>query len=143
MYHELLLICCQIKCVELELELFQKLNISILSFEKALSIYKTKKNELASLSANQKKSSIETIQEKIYIDSLKIEDVEITKSNKLVRPFDVKFLGSKICIEYSNEIDEIILVKALSVFYLKNSKTISKTNLLKQINRILEQLLNG
>ena len=108
-----------------------------------MSIYKTKKNELASLSANQKKSSIETIQEKIYIDSLKIEDVEITKSNKLVRPFDVKFLGSKICIEYSNEIDEIILVKALSVFYLKNSKTISKTNLLKQINRILEQLLNG
>ena len=41
-----------------------------------------------------------------------------------------------------DEVDEIILVKALSVFYLKNSKTISKTNLLKQINRILEQLLN-
>ena len=76
------------------------------------------------------------------IDSLKIEDVEIKKSNKLARPFDVKFLGSKICIEYSDEIDEIILVKALSVFYLKNSKTISKTNLLKQLNRILEQLLN-
>ena len=96
----------------------------------------------AKLTIEQKKLSFDTIQEKIYIDSLKIEDVEIKKSNKLARLFDVKFLGSKICIEYSDEIDEIILVKALSVFYLKNSKTISKTNLLKQLNRILEQLLN-
>ena len=123
-------------------ELFQKINISFISFEKALLFYKQKENQKANLSIVEKKDSIETIQEKIYIDSLKIEDVIITKSNKLARPFDVKFLGSKICIEYSDEIDEIVLVKALSVFYLKNSKTISKTNLLKQLNRILEQLLN-
>ena len=123
-------------------QLFEKLNINIIDNEKALSIYNNYEDEQDKLSIEQKKSSFDTIQEKIYIDSLKIEDVEITKSNKLVRPFDVKFLGSKICIEYSDEIDEIILVKALSVFYLKNSKTISKTNLLKQLNRILEQLLN-
>ena len=107
-----------------------------------MSIYNNYENEQSKLTIEQKKSSFDTIQEKIYIDSLKIEDVEITKSNKLARPFDVKFLGSKICIEYSDKIDEIILVKALSVFYLKNSKTISKTNLLKQLNRILEQLLD-
>ena len=41
----------------------------------------------------------------------------------------------------ASEIDEIILVKALSVFYLKNSKTISKTNLLKQLNRILLKIM--
>ena len=123
-------------------QLIEKLNIKFIDNEKALSIINNYENEQGKLSIEQKKSSFDTIQEKIYIDSLKIEDVEITKSNKLVRPFDVKFLGSKICIEYSDEIDEIILVKALSVFYLKNSKTISKTNLLKQLNRILEQLLN-
>jgi hypothetical protein len=123
-------------------QLFEKLNISFIDNEKALSIYNNYEDEQDKLSIEQKKSSFDTIQEKIYIDSLKIEDVEIKKSNKLARPFDVKFLGSKICIEYSDEIDEIILVKALSVFYLKNSKTISKTNLLKQLNRILEQLLN-
>jgi hypothetical protein len=123
-------------------QLFEKLNIKFIDNEKALSIYNDYENEQEKLSIEQKKLSFDTVQEKIYIDSLKIEDVEITKSNKLVRPFDVKFLGSKICIEYSDEIDEIILVKALSVFYLKNSKTISKTNLLKQLNRILEQLLN-
>ena len=123
-------------------QFFEKLNINIIDNEKALSIYNNYEVEQDKLSIEQKKSSFDSIQEKIYIDSLKIEDVEITKSNKLVRPFDVKFLGSKICIEYSDEIDEIILVKALSIFYLKNSKTISKTNLLKQLNRILEQLLN-
>lgn len=123
-------------------QLFEKLNIKFIDNEKALSIYNDYENEQEKLSIEQKKISFEIVQEKIYIDSLKIEDVEITKSNKLVRPFDVKFLGSKICIEYSDEIDEIILVKALSIFYLKNSKTISKTNLLKQLNRILEQLLN-
>ena len=123
-------------------ELMQKLNITMLDFEKALSIFRTKEKKIATLSETKKRSSIDTIYEKIYIDSLKIENVAITKSDKLTRPFDVKFLGSKICIEYSAEIDEIILVKALSVFYLKNSKSISKTNLLKQINRILEQLLN-
>ena len=123
-------------------QLVEKLNINFINNEKALSIYNNYENEQSKLTIEQKKSSFDTIQEKIYIDSLKIEDVEITKSNKLARPFDVKFLGSKICIEYSDEIDEIILVKALSVFYLKNSKTISKTNLLKQLNRILEQLLD-
>lgn len=123
-------------------KLIEKLNINFIDNSKALFIYENYENEQSKLTIEQKKSSFDTIQEKIYIDSLKIEDVEITKSNKLVRPFDVKFLGSKICIEYSDEIDEIILVKALSVFYLKNSKAISKTNLLKQLNRILEQLLN-
>lgn len=123
-------------------QLIEELNINYIDKEKALSIYNNYENEQSKLTIEQKKSSFDTIQEKIYIDSLKIEDVEIKKSNKLARPFDVKFLGSKICIEYSDEIDEIILVKALSVFYLKNSKTISKTNLLKQLNRILEQLLN-
>lgn len=123
-------------------QLLEKLNISFIDNEKALSTYNNYENEQSKLTIEQKKLSFDTIQEKIYIDSLKIEDVEIKKSNKLARPFDVKFLGSKICIEYSDEIDEIILVKALSVFYLKNSKTISKTNLLKQLNRILEQLLN-
>jgi len=123
-------------------QLVEELNINYIDKEKALSIYNNYENEQSKLTIEQKKSSFDTIQEKIYIDSLKIEDVEIKKSNKLARPFDVKFLGSKICIEYSDEIDEIILVKALSVFYLKNSKTISKTNLLKQLNRILEQLLN-
>ena len=123
-------------------QLVEKLNINFINNEKALLIYNNYENEQSKLTIEQKKSSFDTIQEKIYIDSLKIEDVEIKKSNKLARPFDVKFLGSKICIEYSDEIDEIILVKALSVFYLKNSKTISKTNLLKQLNRILEQLLN-
>jgi len=123
-------------------QLVEKLNINFINNEKALSIYNNYENEQSKLTIEQKKSSFDTIQEKIYIDSLKIEDVEITKSNKLARPFDVKFLGSKICIEYSDKIDEIILVKALSVFYLKNSKTISKTNLLKQLNRILEQLLD-
>jgi len=123
-------------------QLLEKLNISFIDNEKALSIYNNYETEQSKLTIEQKKLSFDTIQEKIYIDSLKIEDVEIKKSNKLARPFDVKFLGSKICIEYSDEIDEIILVKALSVFYLKNSKTISKTNLLKQLNRILEQLLN-
>ena len=123
-------------------QLIEKLNIKFIDNEKALYVYNKYENEQRKLSIDQKNSSFDTIQEKIYIDSLKIEDVEITKSNKLVRPFDVKFLGSKICIEYSDEIDEIILVKALSIFYLKNSKTIGKTNLLKQLNRILEQLLN-
>ena len=123
-------------------QLVEKLNINYIDKAKALSIYNNYENEQGKLTIEQKKSSFDTIQEKIYIDSLRIEDVEITKSNKLARPFDVKFLGSKICIEYSDEIDEIILVKALSVFYLKNSKTISKANLLKQINRILEQLLD-
>jgi len=123
-------------------QLIEKLNIKFIDNEKALYVYNKYENEQRKLSIDQKNSSFDTIQEKIYIDSLKIEDVEITKSNKLVRPFDVKFFGSKICIEYSDEIDEIILVKALSIFYLKNSKTIGKTNLLKQLNRILEQLLN-
>ena len=123
-------------------QLIEKLNIKFIDNEKALYVYNKYENEQRKLSIDQKNSSFDTIQEKIYIDSLKIEDVEITKSNKLVRPFDVKFLGSKICIEYSDEIDEIILVKALSIFYLKNSKKIGKTNLLKQLNRILEQLLN-
>lgn len=123
-------------------QLVEKLNINYIDNAKALSIYNNYENEQGKLTIEQKKSSFDTIQEKIYIDSLKIEDVEITKSNKLARPFDVKFLGSKICIEYSDEIDEIILVKALSIFYLKNSKTMSKTNLLKQLNRILEQLLD-
>lgn len=123
-------------------KLFQKLNIDLLDLDEALSFYKSFKNKQNRLSFNEKKSSIDKIQEKIYIDSLKIEDVEITKNSKLVRPFDVKFLGSKICIEYSNKIDEIILIKALSVLYLNNSKAIRKTNILKQINRILEQLLN-
>ena len=123
-------------------QLFEKLNINLLITKKLYLFTTTMKLSKSKLTIEQKKLSFDTIQEKIYIDSLKIEDVEITKSNKLARPFDVKFLGSKICIEYSDEIDEIILVKALSVFYLKNSKTISKTNLLKQLNRILEQLLN-
>tara|TARA_B110000211_G_scaffold232201_1_gene295361 strand:+ start:283 stop:1722 length:1440 start_codon:yes stop_codon:yes gene_type:complete len=123
-------------------QIFKKLNISYVEFKKALASYNINKNEPSKSTIEQQKLSFDTIQEEINISSLKIEDVEITKSNKLIRPFDVKFLGSKICIEYSDEIDEIILVKTLSVFYLKNSKTLSKVNLIKQINRILEQLLN-
>lgn len=123
-------------------QIFKKLNISYVEFKQALARHNINKNEPSKSTIEQQKLSFDTIQEKIYIGSLKIEDVEIIKSNKLSRLFDVRFLGSKICIDYSDEIDEIILVKALSVLHLKNSKTISRVSLLKQINRVLEQLLH-
>lgn len=123
-------------------QLFEKLNVNFINVDKALDIYNNYESKKGKLTIEEKKSSFDTIEEKIYINSLKIEDVKITKSNKLVKHFDVRFMGSKICIDYRDDIDEIMLVKALSVLYLNNSKAVSKTSILKQINRILEQLLN-
>ena len=121
--------------------LFDALNISFPNYDEAISNYNIEKINLASLSGNQKKSSFESIHDKIYIDNLKIDDVVINKSEKLPRPFDVKFLGSKVSISYSSQINETDFVKAISVFYIKNSKSIGKTDFLKQFNRILEKLL--
>ena len=122
--------------------LFDSLNISFPNYDEAIANYNIEKINLASLSGNQKKSSFESIHDKIYIDNLKIDDVVINKSEKLPRPFDVKFLGSKVSISYSSQINETDFVKAITVFYIKNSKAIGKTDFLKQFNRILEKLLN-
>ena len=123
-------------------QFFDMLNIGLTDFEEANSRYITEELQVTDLSENQRKSSIETIQEKIYIGSLKIDDVEITKTDKTPRAFDVNFYGSKMCITYSSCIDEIVLVKALSVLHLNNSRKSSKTDIIKQINRILDQLID-
>lgn len=123
-------------------QFFDILNIGLTDFEEANSRYITEELQVTDLSENQRKSSIETIQEKIYIGSLKIDDVEITKTDKTPRAFDVNFHGSKMCITYSSCIDEIVLVKALSVLHLNNSRKSSKTDIIKQINRVLDQLID-
>ena len=50
-------------------QLLEKLNISFIDNEKALSIYNNYETEQSKLTIEQKKLSFDTIQEKIYIDS--------------------------------------------------------------------------
>lgn len=73
-------------------------------------------------------------------DRFLLDDIEIVKVAKTARSIDSSFVGSKIKVEYDSAISIETLIKAISIINYKSPAVKNNTDLIKQINRVIEQI---
>ena len=77
---------------------------------------------------------------KINNDEFLIDDIIIDKKSKLSRPISANFEGSKIKVEYDNNIPIDIYIQAIAIMNFKTNVNKKNADLLKHFNRIVEQI---
>lgn len=73
-------------------------------------------------------------------DNFLLEDIEVHKIDNLERTIKSTFEGSKIKVEYNSSTSIETIVKALSIVNYKSSALKNNSDLIKQINRVVEQI---
>ena len=79
---------------------------------------------------------------KIDNNEFLIEDINVFKTNKSTRPISATFEGSKIKVEYDNNIPIDVYIKAIAIMNFKTSVNKKNADFLKHLNRIVEQITN-
>ncbi len=79
---------------------------------------------------------------KLSNDHFLLDDIEVVQGDKKNRPICSQVCGSKIKIEIEKNVDLHLLVKAIGILNYKIGSNNRNTDLIKQINRIIEQLIN-
>lgn len=77
---------------------------------------------------------------KINNDEFLIDDIIVDKKSKLSRPISANFEGSKIKVEFDNNIPIDIYIQAIAIMNFKTNVNKKNTDLLKHFNRIVEQI---
>lgn len=77
---------------------------------------------------------------KINNDEFLIDDIIVYKKSKLSRPISANFEGSKIKVEYDNNIPIDIYIQAIAIMNFKTNVNKKNADLLKHFNRIVEQI---
>ena len=77
---------------------------------------------------------------KINNDEFLIDDIIVDQNSKLSRPIAANFEGSKIKVEYDNNIPINIYIQAIAIMNFKTNVNKKNTDLLKHFNRIVEQI---
>jgi len=77
---------------------------------------------------------------KINNDEFLIDDIIVDKKSKLSRPISANFEGSKIKVEYDNNIPVDIYIQAIAIMNFKTNVNKKNADLLKHFNRIVEQI---
>jgi hypothetical protein len=77
---------------------------------------------------------------KINNDEFLIDDIIVDKKSKLSRPISANFEGSKIKVEYDNNIPIDIYIQAIAIMNFKTNVNKKNADLLKHFNRIVEQI---
>ena len=77
---------------------------------------------------------------KINNDEFLIDDIIVDQKSKLSRPISANFVGSKIKVEYDNNIPIDIYIQAIAIMNFKTNVNKKNADLLKHFNRIIEQI---
>lgn len=72
-------------------------------------------------------------------DKFLIDDVIVTKLQKSPRALSIEFEGPKINVKYDERKSKEDFIRALAILNFKSSNKKKNADLLKQINRIIEQ----
>jgi len=75
-------------------------------------------------------------------DKFLLNDIEVLPVLVSSRPINTNIKGSKIKVEYNEKIPIEIYIKALAIINFKVSLKKSNIDLLKQLNRVVEQIIN-
>ena len=118
-------------------------DISKIIFEKhGLKISRTiVKNYLWSYFRNQIKYNSADFTYILENDRFLLDDIDIIKVEKTTRSIDCAFVGSKIKVEYDASVSIETLIKAISIINYKSPVVKNNTDLIKQINRVVEQII--
>lgn len=79
---------------------------------------------------------------KLINDYFLLEDVEVLGVSSSVRPINTKFKNSKILVEFDKRIKIDMFIKAIAIMNYKISPQKRNVDLLKQLNRVVEQIEN-
>jgi hypothetical protein len=79
---------------------------------------------------------------KLNDDQFLLDDVEVEGVESSVRPISTKFKNSKILIEFDKRIKIDLYIKAIAIMNYKISPQKRNVDLLKQLNRVVEQIEN-
>lgn len=71
-------------------------------------------------------------------DRFLMEAIHVNMSRNMPRAIDTKFQGSKIKVEYDENVELDVLIKAIAI--LNYREKIGRIDLVKKVNRIIEQL---
>jgi hypothetical protein len=117
-------------------------DISKLIFEKhGLKISRTiVKNYLWSYFRNLIKYDSSNFKYTLLNDDFLLDDIEIAKKDNLERTIKSTFFGSKIKVEYNSSTSIETIVKALTIINYKSSAVKNNLDLIKQVNRVVEQI---
>jgi hypothetical protein len=73
-------------------------------------------------------------------DEFLINDINVIKKNNATRPISANFEGSKITVEYDDNVPIDVYIQAIAIMNFKTSVNKKNADLLKQLNRIVEQI---
>ncbi len=73
-------------------------------------------------------------------DIFLLDDIDIIEVAKTPRTINCSFVGSKIKVEYDREVSVEMIIKAISIINYKSPVVKNNTDLIKQINRVIEQI---
>lgn len=79
---------------------------------------------------------------KLNNDQFLLEDIEVSGVPSSVRPINTKFKDSKILVEFDKRIKIDMYIKAIAIMNYKISPQKRNVDLLKQLNRVVEQIEN-
>lgn len=77
---------------------------------------------------------------KMNNDEFLIDEIIVDQKSKLCRPISANFEGSKIKVEFDNNIPIDIYIQAIAIMNFKTNVNKKNTDLLKHFNRIVEQI---
>jgi hypothetical protein len=77
----------------------------------------------------------------LILDDFIIQDVILNKIQNSSRTLVCEFKGSEIHIDYNTKISHETLIKAIAILNIKTQNSKNKIDLLKQLNRIIDQIL--
>jgi hypothetical protein len=79
---------------------------------------------------------------KLNNDQFLLEDIEVAGVPSSVRPINTKFKDSKILVEFDKRIKIDMYIKAIAIINYKITPQKRNVDLLKQLNRVVEQIEN-
>jgi hypothetical protein len=79
---------------------------------------------------------------KLNNDQFLLDDIEVEGVPSSVRPISTKFKNSKILVEFDKRINIDMYIKAIAIMNYKISPQKRNVDLLKQLNRVVEQIEN-
>lgn len=77
---------------------------------------------------------------KINNDEFLIDDINVIQNEKSNRAISANFEGSKIKVEYDNNIPINVYIQAIAIMNFKTNVKNKNVDLLKHFNRIVEQI---
>lgn len=74
-------------------------------------------------------------------DQFLISDIDVSAAKNPSRAISAKFEGARISVIYDDQIPVSVFIKAITLINFKSKSSVNKIDLVKQVNRTIEQIL--